>query len=83
MSLPLWDPIALPPDWTMVDVNAIEPEAERQRCQAGALEAWLEEEGLTYADEVVREWSDDEGAFVIVDADGEKVGFAFILEEEA
>jgi hypothetical protein len=81
MSIPLWDPIDIPPEFTLVDVNAIEPEDERLRCQAGALDAWLEEEGLDYTDEVVRDWSSDEGAFVVVDTDGNKVGFTFILEE--
>ena len=82
MSLPLWDPIHLPPDYTLVDVNAIEDDDERAACQAKVLDTWRDEEGLAIEDEVLREWDDNEGAFIVFDGDGVAVGVAIILDVE-
>ena len=41
MSLPLWDPIELPPDHTLIDINSIEPEPLRLQLQARALELFV------------------------------------------
>lgn len=77
MSLPLWDPIELPPDFTLIDVNSIEDEDERLLRQSQVLEM-LDENPF----ENPREWSDDEGMFLVLDASGAKVGLALILDTE-
>ena len=76
--LPLWDPIALPPEALLVDINSIEPEALRVELQARALEAYLADAGV---DDVVRDWSDDEGMFAVYE-DDEIVGVVLILGVE-
>ena len=75
MSLPLWDPIDVPPDWTLVDINSIEDDDERQECQAKAMQAWLDA-----GEEIPREWDDNEGIFVVRDLSGEVVGIAIVLD---
>lgn len=81
MSLPLWDPIEVPPDTTLVDVNAIEDDDLRLQLQGEALDLWIEEQGLSYEDQIVREWSEDEGVFAVYE-DGEIVGLTFIVGVE-
>lgn len=82
MSLPLWDPIHLPPDFTLVDVNSFADEDERTEYQAAALDAWITENGLESGAGVVRDWNDEEGAFIVMDSDGNKIGVVFIMEPE-
>lgn len=82
MSLPLWDPIHLPPDFTLVDVNSFADEDERTEYQAAALDAWITENGLESGAVVVRDWNDEEGAFIVMDSDGNKIGVVFIMEPE-
>jgi hypothetical protein len=80
MSLPLWDPVAVPPGTTLVDVNSLEPEAHRVAHQALALELWLEETGEPF---VERDWNEGEGMFVVVeDATGDIVGITIIVDPE-
>jgi len=76
--LPLWDPIALPPDSSLVDINSIEPESLRVELQAQALEAYLDDVGV---DAVVRDWSDAEGMFAVYE-DDEIVGVVLIIGVE-
>jgi hypothetical protein len=78
MSLPLWDPIELPPDTVCVDINSIEPESLRVELQAEALAAYLDDEGV---DDVVRDWSDDEAMFAVYEGD-EIVGVVLIVGVE-
>lgn len=82
MSLPLFDPIELPPDFVLIDINSIEDEDERQQYQALALELWVEEEND--GDWVVepREWHDDEGAFLVTQ-DGDPIGIVIVYDVEA
>lgn len=74
MSLPLWDDIELPPDFTLRDVNGLEPESLRQEMQGLALQLWVEETEEPWDDVATREWSDDEGIFAVFDGDDEIVG---------
>lgn len=74
MALPLWDPIELPPDATLVDVNSIADEVLRGTLQALALEAWIEDTG---EDPTARDWRDDEGIFAVY-VDGEAVGVTIV-----
>ena len=76
--MPLWDPIALPPDSSLVDINSIEPESLRVELQAQALEAYLDDVGV---DDVVRDWSDAEGMFAVYE-DDEIVGVVLIIGVE-
>lgn len=82
MGLPLFDPIEIPPETTLVDVNTIEDDDERQQYQALALELWVEEENGGDWNLDPREWSDNEGIFV-VEEDGEAIGVAIVLDVEA
>jgi len=84
MALPLFDSIALPPDSTLVDVNTVADDVEREGYQALALEHWIEEtEGASLLDFVEREWDDNEGIFIVVDdASGDVIGVAIILDVE-
>ena len=81
MSLPIWDPIELPPDTVCVDINSIEPESLRVKLQADALEAYLLEIDAAPDSEVVRDWSDEEGIFAVYE-DGEITGLVLLLEVE-
>jgi hypothetical protein len=73
MPLPLWDDISLPPDFLLRDINSLEPETLRKEMQALALELWIEETGESWEGLAVREWSDDEGIFAVIDGDEEIV----------
>lgn len=73
-SLPLWDDIELPPNFTLRDINGLEPEDLRTEMQALALELWVEETGEPWDDVATRDWNVDEGIFVVLDGDGEIVG---------
>lgn len=84
MSLPLWDPIDVPPGMTLVDVNSIADEDERMSLQAQGLALWIESQGMSLDDdEVVRDWSDSEGMFVLQDAGGDNVGIVLLVEVES
>jgi len=76
MSLPIFDPISLPPNAVLVDVNSIADDVERAKFQALALGAWIDATG-TYEDFEPREWSDDEGIFVCYE-DGVAIGVAIV-----
>lgn len=82
MSLPLWDPITLPPNLTLVDINSLTPESKRHECQAVALELWITETGESVEDFAARDWSDDEGMFVAYDAAGDIVGIVIMTDVE-
>ena len=76
--LPLWEPIPLPPGHTLVDINGLTPQSLMLQRQGEALALWVEETGEPLAD---REWSDDEGIFVVVeDATGEHVGITIVVD---
>lgn len=77
MSLPLWDPIDLPPSYTLVDINSLE-EPLRAEMQAEALRLWIDETGEPFA---VREWDDNEGIFAVYE-DGEIVGISIMTDVE-
>ena len=79
MALPLFDPIALPPNVELVDVNSLE-EPERTEYQALALEAWVESAGGTWVLDP-RDWSDNEGMFIVRE-NGETIGVAIVLDVE-
>ena len=74
MSMPLWEDIELPPNFTLRDINGLEPESFRQEMQGLALQLWVEETEEPWDDVATREWSDDEGMFVVFDGDDEIVG---------
>jgi len=80
MSLPLWDPIQMPPDYTLVDINSLEPEELRQSMQSQALALWLAEIGEEPGASIVREWSHDEGMFAVYDAANTIVGITIISD---
>jgi len=77
MSFPIFDPIQLPPDAILVDINSIADETERQRFQAKALDAWIEATGGDYESFEPREWSDDEGLFICYE-NGIAIGVAIV-----
>jgi hypothetical protein len=78
MSIPLWDPIAVPPGTTLVDINTLTPDAERLKYQALALDLWLEETGEPFGE---RDWNVGEGMFVVVDdATSDVVGITIIVD---
>jgi len=81
MSLPLWDPIELPPDHTLIDINSIEPEPLRLQLQARALELFAE---VTGEDPTIdpRAWSDEEGCFAIY-VGAEIVGVSLVFGVES
>ena len=79
MALPLWDPIALPPDYTLVDINSLTPESFMQEMQAQALQLWVDETGEPFGE---RDWSDDEGIFAVYDGGGDVVGVVIIVDVE-
>lgn len=76
MSFPLWDPIELPPDAVLIDINSIEDEDFRMQLQAEILQIWIDDEG-----ELPREWSGNEGAFAVYENE-ELIGVALMLEVE-
>lgn len=82
MSIPLLDPIELPPDWTLVDVQTLE-DAERDRLQGDALGAWADEEGLDLGELVDRNWDPNEGIFAVLDGVGDLVGVSIVWDVEA
>lgn len=75
MSLPLWDPIDLPPDWTLIDINSIDDEDLRLKLQGEIMQAWLDDDG-----DIPREWSANEGIFAVYDSANELLGVALMLE---
>ena len=77
MSFPIFDPISLPPNAVLVDVNSIAADAERTRFQALALGAWIDATGGAYDDFEPREWSNDEGVFVVYE-DGAAIGVVIV-----
>ena len=85
MSLPLWEDIELPPNFTLRDINGLDDtprtDAEGEpmpslctEMQALALQLWVEETEEPWDDVATREWSDDEGMFAVLDGDDEIVG---------
>ena len=82
MSLPIWDPIELPPTYTLVDINSLDPEPLLQEMQARALAEYIEETGTSWEDLQARDWSAEEGIFAVYDTDNEIVGVALILDVE-
>lgn len=82
MSLPLWDDIDLPPDWTLVDINGLEPESLRQEMQGLALEVWVEQAPDSFEDFTEREWDPNEGMFAVKDASGDIVAIQLVVEVE-
>lgn len=80
MSLPLWDPIALPPDHTMYDINGLPEGLEKWNLQHQAVELWMAETGENPF-ENPRPWSDEEGMFYVVnDLTGQTVAVALITD---
>lgn len=77
MSFPLFDPIDLPPNHRLVDVNSL-PDEECVKHQAAALALWVEETG---EDTPIRDWNDNEGIFVVYEGD-DIVGIAIIMDVE-
>ena len=82
MSLPLWEDIELPPDFTLRDINGLEPESFRTEMQALALELWVEETEEPWDDVATRDWSDDEGFFIVLDGSAEIVGILIMTGVE-
>jgi hypothetical protein len=84
MSLPIWDPIELPPDYTLVDINSLDPEPLLQEMQARALQEYMNELELGPEDfmEIVRDWNDEEGIFAVFNTDDEIVGVTLIVDVE-
>lgn len=83
MSLPLFDPIEIPPDTTLVDVNAIEDPEERQICQAAAFALYVDTElGGDWSAVPPRPWDPNEGAFCVLDEDGTPIGIVLIFDVE-
>lgn len=78
MALPIWDPIEIPPDYTLVDINGIADEDLRLSLQAQALEVWMDETGGEWQP---RLWDPNEGAFAIYDGE-ELLGITVIWEVE-
>lgn len=80
MSIPLWDPIAIPPGHTMVDINGISPPELQLELQGEALQLWLDETGDPFEE---RDWSDEEGMFAVYeDASGDIVAVTIIVGVE-
>ncbi len=82
MSLPLWDDIELPPDYTLVDINGLEPESLRLEMQAEALDLWMEQAPASFEDPMDRDWDPNEAMFVVKDGNGDIVGIQLIIEVE-
>ena len=67
----------------MEDINGLEPTELREHMQGDVLEQYLTDTGTDPADVLDREWSDEEGIFVIREtATGEIVALAYIIEVE-
>jgi len=82
MSIPLFDPIDLPPGYVLMDVNGL-PDDERNHWQGVALQIHLDEVFEDPTDFEPIEWSDDEGIFVICEiATEEIVGVAIVTGVE-
>ena len=81
MTLPIFDPIDLPPDTVLIDINSID-EPQRSQYQAAALMGWAEEVGSDDILELMRDWADNEGVFV-VEENGERIGLTIVLDVEA
>lgn len=80
--IPLWDDIQIPPDHTLRDINGLD-QPLRDEMQARALELFVDEEnGGDWTAAVARDWSDDEGIFVVLDPAGDIVGIQIMLEVE-
>lgn len=79
MSLPLWDPIDVPPGYTLIDINGVEPDELKFSLQAEAVRLWMDETGDDPFQNP-RPWSDEEGMFAIVDANDEIVGVTIIVD---
>lgn len=82
MSLPLWDDIEVPPDWTLVDINGIEPESLRQELQGAALELWVDQAPASFEDPIDRPWDPSEGMFAVKDSGGNIVAIQLVIEVE-
>lgn len=82
MALPLWDPVAVPPDFTLVDINSIVDDDERMSLQAEALDVWIESQGMSYDDAIAHDWSPSEGMFALRDLLGSYVGIVLLVEVE-
>jgi len=78
-ELPLFDPIDLPPNTVLVDINSIEDDDERHGYQAAALELYTEEE--LEGEFEPREWDNNEGIF-LVSEDGVPIGIAIVYDVE-
>lgn len=76
MSLPVWDPIDIPPSVTLIDANGLVPEELKQQVQAEGLQIWLDQ---NRGQMVIREWQEGEGIFAVYD-DGILVGVTLILD---
>ena len=84
MSIPVFDPIQLPPNHVLEDINGIADEEERQTLQAAALEYWMEDMGEDPLDAGGRDWSDNEGIFAVCDTTtGDCVGIAIVTDVQA
>ena len=84
MTLPLFDPIDLPPGTILVDVNSL-PDGKREECQGLALQLWMDETGEGPDEFAAREWDDNEGIFVVTE-DGTLdtiIGLVVVTDVEA